>query len=142
MKKYKFSILNIILIAVVCIGIGFALNATLDNRTEAYSNLILNIDTMQAKINTLEEKIARIEEGDAAEQEDSDTTEKEEINIQTKEAATDSAIAASEDEMVYKTKTGKKYHKEECGSLNKSAIAIRLEEAKAAGLEPCKKCFK
>lgn len=142
MKKYKFSILNIILIGIVCVGIGFALNAALDNRTEVYNNLLLNIDTMQAKINTLEEKIAKIEKDDAAEQEDSDIAEQEEINIQTKEAATDYARAASEGEVVYKTKTGKKYHKEECGSLNKSAIAIGLEEAKAAGLEPCKKCFK
>lgn len=134
MKKYKFSILTIILIGVICIGIGFALNATMDNRTEEYNNLLLNIDTMQAKINTLEEKIAKIEKGD--------TVEHKEVNIQTKEAATDDARAASEGETVYKTKTGQKYHKEECGSLSKSAIAIGLEEAKAAGLEPCKKCFK
>ncbi len=133
MKKYKFSILTIILIGAACVGIGFALNAILDNRTEVYNNLLLNIDTMQAKINILEEKVSKIEKGD--------TMEHKEINIQTKEATADNA-AASQGEIVYKTKNGKKYHKKECGALNNRAVAISMEEAKATGLEPCKKCFK
>lgn len=41
---------------------------------------------------------------------------------------------------VYITKTGKKYHRDGCGSLSKSKIPITLEESKAKGYEPCKTC--
>ncbi len=43
-------------------------------------------------------------------------------------------------ETVWITKTGKKYHKEDCDSLSNSKIETTLEEAVAKGLEPCKKC--
>lgn len=41
---------------------------------------------------------------------------------------------------VYKTKTGKKYHSENCSYLSKSKIKITLEEAIAKGLGPCSRC--
>ena len=39
---------------------------------------------------------------------------------------------------VYSTKTGNKYHVEGCSSLSKSKIPISLNDAKSAGLTPCK----
>ena len=42
--------------------------------------------------------------------------------------------------IVYITKKGKKYHREGCGALSKSKIAIPLEEAKKRGYAPCKIC--
>lgn len=39
---------------------------------------------------------------------------------------------------VYTTKTGNKYHVEGCSSLSKSKIPISLNDAKSAGLTPCK----
>ena len=50
------------------------------------------------------------------------------------------AAPAGPDTIVYKTKTGEKYHKDGCGSLWKSKIAIKLADAKADGLTACKKC--
>lgn len=44
------------------------------------------------------------------------------------------------DTIVYKTKTGKAYHKAGCSSLSKSKIEIKLKDAVAAGLTPCKNC--
>ena len=45
-------------------------------------------------------------------------------------------------EDVYITKRGKKYHKQDCPLIaNKDAQKVNLEEAKAKGLEPCKRCF-
>lgn len=41
---------------------------------------------------------------------------------------------------VWITKTGSKYHREDCDSLSNSSIAITLQEALEKGLEPCKKC--
>lgn len=42
---------------------------------------------------------------------------------------------------VYKTKTGKKYHTENCKYLSKSKIQITLEEAIKSNLEPCSVCI-
>jgi len=41
---------------------------------------------------------------------------------------------------VYVTKTGKKYHKENCRYLKKSKIKITLKEACKRGFAPCKVC--
>jgi hypothetical protein len=45
-----------------------------------------------------------------------------------------------EDITVYRTDTGKKYHRAECPHLAKSKHAITLAEAKALGLGPCGTC--
>jgi len=47
---------------------------------------------------------------------------------------------ASNDTIVYITRTGSKYHQSWCSYLRKSKIAITLEEAKAEGYTPCKRC--
>ena len=47
---------------------------------------------------------------------------------------------ASDDITVYITKTGTKYHRENCSSLRSSRIPISLSEAKQRGYEPCKIC--
>ncbi len=41
---------------------------------------------------------------------------------------------------VHITRTGEKYHRAGCSSLSKSDIPVTLDEAKASGYEPCKKC--
>ena len=47
---------------------------------------------------------------------------------------------ASDDSIVYITKTGIKYHNKGCASLKKGSTTIKLKEAKAKGLVPCKRC--
>ena len=47
--------------------------------------------------------------------------------------------ATGEDSViVYRTKTGKKYHRGNCTALRKSKIPITLKEVKNKGLTPCK----
>ena len=46
----------------------------------------------------------------------------------------------NEDEVVYITRTGKKYHRDGCSSLKKSKILISLKEARKRGYSPCAKC--
>jgi competence protein ComEC len=41
---------------------------------------------------------------------------------------------------VFITKTGKKYHMDECNLLRESKMPIKLSEAKEKGYEPCKTC--
>lgn len=49
-------------------------------------------------------------------------------------------IKANEDTIVYITKTGKKYHSENCRYLSKSKIPISLKEAVKKGCAPCSVC--
>jgi hypothetical protein len=51
-----------------------------------------------------------------------------------------SVFAASADTVVYRTKTGEKYHVEGCSSLSRSKIAITLGDAVDRGLGPCARC--
>ncbi len=46
-----------------------------------------------------------------------------------------------DEEIVYVTKSGKKYHKEGCPHLRSSKIMISLEQALMEGKEPCSRCF-
>lgn len=64
------------------------------------------------------------------------------ITTQTAEASEEPAPAPAEKKgiIVYITKTGSKYHREECRYLSKSSIPISLEDAKARGYEPCSVC--
>ncbi len=48
--------------------------------------------------------------------------------------------AKDEDIMVYITKSGSKYHRANCQYLSKSAIPIKLQDAKARGYTPCSRC--
>lgn len=45
-------------------------------------------------------------------------------------------------ETVYITKSGEKYHRDGCGSLSKSKIAISKSKAISQGYTPCSRCFK
>lgn len=48
--------------------------------------------------------------------------------------------AASDDTVVYITKTGECYHSDGCSSLRKSKIATTLKSAVDKGYRPCSKC--
>lgn len=50
-------------------------------------------------------------------------------------------VMAAENDVVYITNTGKKYHATNCSSLRKSKHAITLANAKASGYTPCSKCL-
>ena len=46
----------------------------------------------------------------------------------------------AKEQIVYATKTGKKYHRATCQYLSKSKIPISLKDAKAQGLTTCSVC--
>ena len=64
------------------------------------------------------------------------------INIDYETGASSySAQPTADENKIYRTPTGKKYHfDKECGGKN--SFETTLEEAKQAGLEPCSKCVK
>lgn len=47
----------------------------------------------------------------------------------------------SGEDIVYVTKSGTKYHKENCSYLKSSKIPVSLEQAIMEGLTPCSRCF-
>ena len=57
-----------------------------------------------------------------------------------KEESKSETSKASEDTIVYITKSGKKYHREGCRYLSKSKIPISLKEAIKRGYTPCSVC--
>ena len=48
--------------------------------------------------------------------------------------------AQTKEQIVYVTKTGKKYHRDGCRYLSRSRIPISLKDAKANGYTPCSVC--
>jgi hypothetical protein len=44
------------------------------------------------------------------------------------------------EDIVYLTPTGEKYHTADCPSLRDTAIPVTLEQAQLDGIEPCSKC--
>lgn len=48
--------------------------------------------------------------------------------------------AQTKNETVYITRTGKKYHRDGCRSLNRSRIPIKRSDAAAQGYGACKVC--
>lgn len=53
-----------------------------------------------------------------------------------------SSNAETEKDIVYVTRTGKKYHRSGCSFLSKSSNLIKIEDAKAKGYTPCSVCCK
>lgn len=47
---------------------------------------------------------------------------------------------SNENYVIYRTATGKKYHRDGCSYL-KSKFEITVEEARRRGLVPCSRCF-
>jgi len=54
--------------------------------------------------------------------------------------ATPTPEPAVPSEIVYRTSSGKRYHRADCSFVKGKAIAISLKGAKEAGLTPCKVC--
>lgn len=50
--------------------------------------------------------------------------------------------SVNKDEVVYITKSGKRYHKDGCSGLSKSKIPSTVSEAEAKGLTPCGNCYR
>ncbi len=62
------------------------------------------------------------------------------LSYDSKEEAVDNATASeNQSQVVYRTKTGKKYHRSGCSYL-KSKIETTVSDAKSMGLTPCSRC--
>lgn len=99
-------------------------------RTDELGTVVISSDSETISVNKQAESTAGALQSDvryASSSSDSDTI-------------TSAACEEASEEIVYKTKTGKKYHKAGCMYL-KSSIEISLSKALEEGLEPCSVCF-
>lgn len=131
--KNKFEVLILILICLVGVGIGFMLNSAINNNLARYNDLLLNIDTLQAQMDILESNVEKLHQNSNS---DTQTTQ-----FKTQGNVAGKSVDKSKNETVWKTKTGEKYHRKDCESLDENAIQISIQEAISAGIEPCKRCF-
>lgn len=99
------------------------------------------ISDLKAKIKELESKIdqlTKLVETLIAQQKNAkQTSELEKANVQT----VNKNKTEEKPEFVYVSKSGKKYHKQDCRFLVGEPIRMTIEEAKKKKLEPCKFCF-
>ena len=130
-RKYSPTVVAALIILVAILA--FMIYAIGEVKSE-YNGLLLYNDSLLEKVDDLENRVASLENANKV-QTDS-------INTQKADTNQESTSTLPKGEIVWKTKSGKKYHKEDCGSVNSDSVAISLEEATVAGLEPCKKCFK
>ncbi len=52
----------------------------------------------------------------------------------------DGVVGADLSGTVYKTRTGRKYHRADCSSCRRGATAVSRADARRGGLEPCRRC--
>lgn len=62
------------------------------------------------------------------------------VSADDKATATDNTTTGNDTDIVYKTKTGKRYHRAGCSSLKKSCIQTTRIAATKEGLTPCGNC--
>jgi micrococcal nuclease len=56
------------------------------------------------------------------------------------QSKTQGEARSAQEAVVYKTATGKSYHRDGCGSLRRSKVETTLKDAVKAGLKPCSIC--
>ena len=134
MKKCNYNFGVVILTGVLCLVIGVGIGSLSVYDTRNYNDMAIRMLALEAEMDNLEVRVDEIQSEENVVEENEKATET--------EVKEETSAVANQGETVWKTKSGKKYHKENCGSLSKSAIAVSLKEATAAGLEPCKRCFK
>ena len=62
-------------------------------------------------------------------------------NLPTQPPPSTSVSAPPGETIVYVTKTGEKYHEENCSALSDSCIPVLLTQAKLEGKQPCSRCL-
>lgn len=80
-------------------------------------------------------------EAEAAQKEAEESAKQEAESSTEQNSAQDSDADSASADTVYVGKTGNKYHRKSCSTLKGKGRAISLEDAKAAGRQPCKRCY-
>ena len=80
-------------------------------------------------------------EAEAAQKEAEESAKQEAESSAEQNSAQNSDADSAPGDTVYVGKTGNKYHRKSCSTLKGKGRAISLEDAKAEGRQPCKRCY-
>ena len=80
-------------------------------------------------------------EAEAAQKEAEESAKQEAESSAEQNSAQNSDADSAPADTVYVGKTGNKYHRKSCSTLKGKGRAISLEDAKAEGRQPCKRCY-
>ena len=136
MKKQKYNMISVLVVGAMCLLLGTAIGTVGTNYQSDYESVELRLHALENEITILENQIAE----EALPQDGNPESETNETASGAEDESASDTVPQGE--TVWKTKNGRKYHKENCSFLSKGSFAISVEEAKAANLEPCKRCFK
>ena len=132
-RKHPRSKFIIVMLAIIAFIAGFCVYSFTGIKRSEYNSLILYNDLLSQKVTELEQRIDALEnpvkETDVVKKtgDDKVITEENNNNIS---------------EYVWITKSGNKYHKQDCGVLKEDSEKITLNQAKEINKEPCKLCYK
>ena len=133
-RRKKIDWAAVVAIVIVAYLIGFLSHIAISMTRAEYHALLLYCDTLQGEVTELTERVIALENAGKLQTDG--------INAANAATAQEKTVTVPKGEVVWKTSSGEKYHKEGCGSLRGNGVAITVEEATIAGLEPCKRCFK
>lgn len=108
-------------------------------------DLVLSVQKDEAATEELAQQKAEAEaeaqaQAEAEAQAQAEAEAREQAEAEAREQAEQAPSPQTNEQTVYITKTGEKYHREGCRYLSKSKIPISLSNALAQGYEPCKVC--
>ncbi len=112
--------------------IGFLAGKLISISRSEYDALLLHYDALVQKTTKLEKDLSIIK--------NTETSDK--ISFNSNVNTQNSVTTDNSSEFVFISKSGEKYHKENCSSLKSNSEKITLKQAKEIGKEPCKICHK
>ncbi len=132
-RKHTKSKFIVVILAIIAFIAGFCVYSFTGIKRSEYNSLLLYNDLLSQKVTELEQRIDALEnpvnEIDNVKKSGDDNGKTEEYSNNISEC-------------VWITKSGKKYHKQDCGVLKEDGEEITLNQAKEIGKEPCKLCYK
>ncbi len=122
----------LIIVLILAFAAGYFASTLIGVKRSEYDSLLLYYEALSQKTTKLEEDLSTIKNSENSNN----------ISFEADIITEDSVIVDESSEFVFISKSGKKYHKENCSSLKDNSEKITLKQAKEIGKEPCKICHK
>ncbi len=120
-----------IIIPILSFVIGYLVSASISVKRSEYDSLLLYYEALSQKVAKLEEDSLVIKNSESSDK-----------SSYKNDSKTGDSFDEDSSEFVFISKSGKKYHKENCSSLKDNSEKITLKQAQEIGKEPCKICHK
>ncbi len=122
----------LVIILILSFVAGYFTHTLTSVKRSEYDSLLLYYEALYQKTVKLENDLSAIK----------NTENSNKISLNADDKAMSSVNVDNSSDFVYISKSGEKYHKENCSSLKSNSEKITLEQAQEIGKEPCKICYK